>query len=304
MTTLVFNPLVEAAPVLIGLLVLELMYTLIAGHENVYKFKDFLACSFMGLGAAVIASLIKVISAGAIFYVVYDLFNPEVEGVRCNILGYKVFGWAWFVWGICQFLSDFCHYWVHRLNHTVRIMWAAHVVHHSSQYYNFGTALRLGWVAMIYKPIFYMLLPAVGFHPEMVLVCMGIESVYQYLLHTSYCPKLKILAFIFITPKQHEVHHGSNKPYLDKNHGAIFNVFDRLFGTWKAYDENIEITYGVTHPLESYNPITIVSHEYRAIWNDVKKSKSLREMMMYVFGPPGWSPDETSLTVKQLQQIR
>jgi hypothetical protein len=136
----------------------------------------------------------------------------------------------------------------------------------------------------------------------MIIACTGIESVYQFLLHTSYCPKLKYVQRIFITPKQHEVHHGTNMPYLDKNHGAIFNVFDRAFGTWKDYDENIAITYGVTRPPNSYNPITIMTHEYLAIWNDIKKTRNLKEAFMYIFGPPGWSPNRTSLTVKQLQR--
>lgn len=37
---------------------------------------------------------------------------------------------------------DFCYYWQHRLGHEMNILWAAHVVHHSSEYYNLATALR------------------------------------------------------------------------------------------------------------------------------------------------------------------
>ena len=100
----------------------------------------------------------------------------------------------------------------------------------------------------------------------------------------------------------HQVHHSQNVEYLDKNHGGILNVFDRMFGTWKELDEDIEVKYGVTHAPNSYNPLIILTHEFKDIWKDVKKGKSFREKFMYIFGPPGWSPDGSTLTVKQQQR--
>ena len=65
--------------------------------------------------------------------------------------------------------------------------------------------------------------------------------------------------------------------------------------------ENIKPKFGVMHPPESYNPLVIVSHEYNDIWNDVKNSNSIKDAFMYVFGAPGWSPDGSTLTAKQMQ---
>ena len=59
---------------------------------------------------------------------------------------------------------------------------------------------------------------------------------------------------------------------------------------------------GVIHPPESYNPLIILTHEYRDIIKDVRKSKNLKEVFMYIFGPPGWSPDGSTMTVKQMQK--
>lgn len=302
MKTLIIQPLLWASPILIILLVSELVYSKLKGHKNIYNWKDFLASTLMGFGAMIINPVVKLFVSALLFFFVYELCNPIVNGVRINFLGYTSFGWAWYTWIICQILDDLSHYWLHRFNHTVRFMWAAHVVHHSSEHYNYGTALRLSWTAMIYKPLFYVWLPIIGFHPEMVIVCLGIESVWQFLLHTSYCPKLSLLEFFFITPKQHQVHHATNVEYLDKNHGAIFNIWDRFFGTWKDYDHDVNINYGVVHAPNSYNPFVIATHEYKAIWRDVKSSKNFRDAFKYVFGPPGWSPDGQSLTVKQLQK--
>ncbi|RED50156.1 sterol desaturase family protein [Seonamhaeicola aphaedonensis] len=302
METISLNPIVFAAPLLIALIIGEIIYSKLKGHTKLYYWKDFLASAGSGLATLLLNPVAKFIFSAILFYGVYNLFNPIVEGVRINLLGYEAFGWAWYTWILALFLNDFSHYWVHRCNHTVRIMWAAHMVHHSSEHYNYGTALRLSCIAIFYKPLFYLWLPAIGFHPEMIIVCMGVESVWQFLLHTSYCPKLGWLEFLLITPKQHQVHHATNLQYLDKNHGAIFSIFDRLFGTWKEFQEEDDINYGVLHGPNSYNPIKITTYEFKAIWLDVKNAKSLKEVFMYVFGPPGWSPDGSSLTVKQLQQ--
>lgn len=296
------NPLTWGVPCFIALVLLELTYSKTHDNEELYQWKDLLASSTMGLIASILATLVKFIGAAAIFYGVYEIFNPEVNGVRTNIMGYESFGWAWYMWLICQFLDDFSYYWLHRFNHTVRFMWAAHIVHHSSKQYNLGTGLRNGWFTILYKPLFYMWIPAIGFHPEMVLVCLGIEALWQFQLHTQYVPKLGFLEKILNTHTQHQVHHSQNLEYLDKNHGGYLNLFDRLFGSWKELDENIEIKYGVVHDPESHNPLVIVSHEYKDIWRDVKNSKNLYEAFMYVFGEPGWSPDGSTLTVKQLQR--
>ena len=296
------NPLVWGTPCFIALVLLELAYSKTHDDKDLYSWKDLFASSSMGLGAVLITPLIKIISAATIFYLVYELFNPEVNGIRQNIMGYESFGWAWYTWLICQFLDDFSYYWLHRCNHTVRFMWAAHSVHHSSTHYNFGTGLRNGWFTILYKPFFYMWLPAIGFHPEMVLVCMGIEALWQFQLHTKYVPKLGFLEKFLNTHKQHQVHHSKNLEYLDKNHGGYLNIFDKIFGSWKDYDDEIDIEYGVIHDPKSYNPLVIVTHEYKSIWKDIKGAKNLYEVFQYIFGPPGWSPDGSTLTVKQQQR--
>lgn len=286
------NPLFLTAPLIIGLIVFELIYSNIIGNKNIYKLKDFVASTFMGFGTLFITTFIKFASPAVIFYFIYENFNSYIDGVALNFLGYESFGWEWYIWLACLLLGDFSNYWYHRFNHTIRFFWAAHIVHHSSEHYNYGTALRLSWVAMFYKPIYYIWLPIVGFQPEMIVACLAIEAVWQFVLHTTYIPKIPFLETFLITPKQHQVHHAKNFEYLDKNHGAIFNIWDRLFGTWKSFDKNIDIEYGVIHAPNSYHPLTILTHEYKSIWKDVKKSKNFKEAFKYVFGSPGWTPKE------------
>jgi sterol desaturase/sphingolipid hydroxylase (fatty acid hydroxylase superfamily) len=297
------NPLVYGVPCFIAFILLELVYSKTHDDDRLYEWKDLAVSSFMGLGAVIITPLIKVVSSAFIFNMVYEIFNPEVYGIRTNIMGYKSFGWAWYTWLACQFLDDFTYYWFHRLNHTVRILWAAHIVHHSSNNFNLGTGLRNGWFTLIYKPLFYMWLPAIGFHPAMVIICLAIESLWQFQLHTKYVPKLGFIEKFMNTHTMHQVHHAQNLEYLDKNHGGFLNMFDKLFGTWAEYDEKIDIKFGVVHAPQSYNPVVVLTHEFKDIWHDVKKSKNLYQAFMYVFGPPGWSPDGSTLTVKQMQRV-
>lgn len=297
------NPLVYGVPCFLGLILLELTYSKSHDHhKNLYEWKDLGSSLFMGVGSAILGPLIKTVITIAVFYYVYELFNPEVDGVRTNIFGWKSFGYAWYVWIICQLADDFTYYWFHRQNHMVRVLWAAHIVHHSSDNFNLGTAVRNGWFTLLYKPFFYMWMPAIGFPVEMVVVCLGIEALWQFQLHSVYVPKMGFIEKIFNTHTMHQVHHAKNVEYMDKNHGGFLNIFDKLFGTWKELDESIEVEYGVTHAPNSYNPWVILTHEYQDIIRDTKKSKNWYHKFMYIFGPPGWSHDGSTMTVKQMQR--
>jgi sterol desaturase/sphingolipid hydroxylase (fatty acid hydroxylase superfamily) len=296
------NPLVYGVPCFLGLILVELAYSKHskkAKKKQLYFWNDFAASMTMGIGSAILAPLTKTIAAIVLFNFVYEFFNPIVGGVRMNIMGYESFGYAWYIWLSCQFLDDFSYYWFHRQNHNIRFLWAAHVVHHSSQNFNLGTAVRNGWFTVLYKPFFYMWIPAIGFPPEMLVVCLGIEALWQFQLHTVYVPKLGFIEKIMNTHTMHQVHHAQNAAYMDKNHGGFLNIFDRIFGTWKELDETIEIKYGVTHAPDSNNPLTILTHEYKDIWRDMKKSTNWYHKFKYAFAAPGWSHDGSTQTIKQ-----
>jgi sterol desaturase/sphingolipid hydroxylase (fatty acid hydroxylase superfamily) len=297
------NPLVYGVPFFLGLILLELTYSKTHNLKNLYHWKDLKASLFIGVGSALIAALIKTISAIVIFSYAYEVFNPEINGIRTNIMGWKSFGYVWWVWILCQFADDFTYYWYHRQNHMIRLFWAAHIVHHSSDNFNLGTAVRNGWFTVLYKPFFYLWLPIIGFPPEMVIVCLGIEALWQFQLHSVYIPKMGFIEKIFNTHTMHQVHHAKNLEYMDKNHGGFLNIFDKVFGTWKELDENIAIEFGVTTAPNSYNPWVILTHEYKDIWRDTKKSKNWVHKFMYVFGEPGWSHDSETLTVKQMRKL-
>ncbi|MFS4491992.1 sterol desaturase family protein [Maribacter sp. 2308TA10-17] len=300
------NPLVYGAPAFIAFILAEIAYSHSHDNKELYVWKDFMASGAMGIGSAIIGPLLKVTLLIVVFNWAFELFNPVVDiatGARRNILGYNTFGFEWYIFLLAQLADDFTYYWFHRANHEIRVLWAAHIVHHSSDHFNLGTAIRNGWFTLLYKPFFYMWMPAIGFPVEVVIFALAIESFWQFQLHTQYIPKMGWIEKIFNTHTMHQVHHAQNVEYLDKNHGGFLNIFDKIFGTWKELDDDVDVKFGVIHAPQSYNPLVILTHEYKDIWNDMKKSTNLWHKFMYVFGPPGWSHDGSTMTVKQQQRL-
>ncbi len=201
---------------------------------------------------------------------------------------------AWWTWVLLFFAEDLCYYAFHRASHDVRFFWAAHVNHHSSTHYNLSTALRQSWTTPLTGPIFWMVLPLLGFEPWMIFTQQAVSLLYQYWLHTEAIRSLGPLEWFFNTPSHHRVHHGRNVEYLDRNHGGILIIWDKLFGSFEP--ERTPVDYGLVKNLDSFNPLTIAFHEYRAILRDLRTARSLREVVGYVLGPPGWRPDGPDLT--------
>jgi sterol desaturase/sphingolipid hydroxylase (fatty acid hydroxylase superfamily) len=209
----------------------------------------------------------------------------------------------WWSWVLLFFAEDLCYYWFHRSHHGVRLLWAAHVNHHSSQFFNLSTALRQPWFTPITGPIFWLPLALVGFPPAMILTAEAISLIYQFWIHTEAVRRLpQPLEWLLNTPSHHRVHHGKNVRYLDRNHGGVLIIWDRLFGTFAAEDERDPVRYGLTHDITSFNPLWIAVHDFAAIGSDLRRAPSLSARLGYLFAPPGWSPDGSSLTASQLRK--
>ncbi len=195
---------------------------------------------------------------------------------------------AWYTWVIAFVALDFLFYWEHRIAHRVRLVWATHQAHHSSEYFNFTTALRQKWNNSA-GIVMWLPLPLLGVPPALVFAVYSLNLIYQFWIHTEHVGKLwSPIEFVFNTPSHHRVHHGSDADYLDRNYGGTFIVWDRLFGTFAG--ETHRPTYGLTKPVETYNIWRLQTYEYVNIARDVRAARGLRARLGYVFGPPGWAP--------------
>jgi sterol desaturase/sphingolipid hydroxylase (fatty acid hydroxylase superfamily) len=191
---------------------------------------------------------------------------------------------SWWLW-IAGFLScDLIHYFYHWLGHKTMLFWAAHVTHHSSQHFNLSTGLRTNFFHLFYRFLFWSPLCFIGFPPEMILFFESLTGILNFLVHTEKIGKLGILDRIFNTPSNHRVHHASNPEYIDKNLGGILMLYDHLFGTYAK--ETSTPVYGITHNIDTHNPLKILLHEYIRLIREFSKIKGLAGKFRYLFSQP------------------
>ena len=274
-----------AIPGFVVLLLLEAWYSW-KEQKDLYEVRDTFSSLAMGIGNVISGFLSKLVVFG-VFTIVYKF--------RLFTLPF-----TWWMWVIAFFADDLSYYWFHYTSHTIRWFWASHVVHHSSQRYNLSTALRQTWTGNLTGGfIFWMWMPFLGFHPIVVILMQQISLIYQFWIHTEAVHLLpRPIEFIFNTPSHHRVHHGSNLQYLDKNHGGVLIIWDRLFGTFQPEKERP--TYGLTKNIDTYNPVRIAFKEWIELFGAARRSGSLRNWLNYCWRPPGWSHDGSSLTVKEM----
>jgi sterol desaturase/sphingolipid hydroxylase (fatty acid hydroxylase superfamily) len=200
-------------------------------------------------------------------------------------------------------MHEFFHYWAHRASHRIRWFWANHAVHHSSNQMSLAAAMRLGsfgrlmGIAAFHAPLVWL-----GFPKEAVLATLSLTLMYEFWIHAPWIPRLGWLEYVLNTPSSHRVHHAANLDYLDKNYGGVLIIFDRLFGTYVAEKEDVEIRYGLVEPELSNNPITIEFVEWRKLLKDLLEARSLRAVLGYLFMPPGWRPDGQHQTTEALRE--
>ncbi|MFT2009395.1 sterol desaturase family protein [Pontibacter sp. 13R65] len=259
-----------AAPLIIISVVAEWLVG-IYKKKNYYHNKDFLAALTIGGVNAVIGGTLKIFLFSIAMYI------------------YNMVPWAmprvWWGYIVCFIAVDFCRYWAHRIAHEQRFWWATHVTHHSSQKMNFSVSFRTGWTNQI-KFVFFIPVPLLGIDPFTFFVCHQIAVLYQFWIHTELIRKMPApIEYLFVTPSHHRAHHGSNPKYIDKNYGSTLIIWDRLFGTFQAEEE--EPIYGLTTQVTSYNPVYLVFHEYQAIWQDLKHARNSKEIFQILFKPPG-----------------
>jgi sterol desaturase/sphingolipid hydroxylase (fatty acid hydroxylase superfamily) len=101
-------------------------------------------------------------------------------------------------------------------------LWAAHIVHHSSDNFNLGTAVRNGWFTIFYKPFFYVWIVIIGF-PRNAGCLHGYRSFMAVSTAHTICKKLGFREFLN-THTMHQVHHAQNIEYMDKTM-VVFLMF-------------------------------------------------------------------------------
>jgi sterol desaturase/sphingolipid hydroxylase (fatty acid hydroxylase superfamily) len=192
-------------------------------------------------------------------------------------------------WVIVFLLHDLAWYVDHRLAHRTGFFWAMHHVHHSSAEYNMTVASRGFFldITFLSRPTFY-LLPLLGVSPLQFIVITIVTNVLGIAQHTRLVGKLGWIDWLFATPSSHRVHHGSDTKYLDKNYGEILMIWDHLFGSYQPEEE--EPVYGVTEPIDTYNPLRIEVAGLVWLGRKMRRADGAANKLRCLFYPPGWEP--------------
>ena len=185
-------------------------------------------------------------------------------------------------------VADLAYYWEHRSSHEIRMLWTGHAVHHSSPIFNTAVAFRFGPLEPFVAIMFHLPLILLGFHPAIVILGELVVQAYQFWIHTEVIGRLGPLDRFLNTPSNHRVHHGSDGKYLDRNHGGILMVWDRLFGTYQAEEETP--TYGLTTQIDTTNPLRVWISEFPPLFADLRTATTWKDWFGYLLNPPGWRP--------------
>ncbi len=272
------NYVQAAIPFFILAMAVEFLYGQWKGQQT-YRLNDTLNSLQMGI----ISRLMGLLRLG---------FSGIVFGYLVQALGINQWGtdnlWIW----ILAFVGyDFCYYWKHRFGHQWRIMWASHVAHHQSEEFNLSTALRQTGTDYI-GFVFYIPLYLAGVPVEVVVTVGSLNLIYQFWVHTEHIRRLGPLEWIMVTPSNHRVHHAKNPRYIDKNYGGVFITWDRMFGSFEDEREDEPCRYGITHALQSWNPIWANLHVWaETAWISLH-ARRWQDKITVWFRGPAWRPDD------------
>ena len=269
------NYIALAVPFFFLLIGLELLWAR-ARRRRVYRLAD--AVADLGCG---IAQQVVVAFAGAALLAAYAAVHDRYRVLTLPVAS----PWAW----LAAFAGvDLAYYWWHRLSHRVNVLWAVHVVHHQSEDYNLAVALRQAILSGFTSLPFYVPLALLGVPTLAYATMLSLSTLYQFWIHTELVGKLGRAEAVLNTPSHHRVHHAVNPRYLDRNYGATFIVWDRLFGTFA--EEREPAVFGIVKPLGSFNPMWAQVEYWVQLWRKAHALPRRSDRIKVWFMPPDWKP--------------
>lgn len=190
---------------------------------------------------------------------------------------------------IAFLMQDFLYYWFHRASHHIHLLWASHVVHHSSTKMNFSTAFRQSLMYPITGMwIFWLPMILLGFDPHTVFIVVALNLAFQFFVHTQVVGKLHWLEYVFNTPSHHRVHHSTNKAYIDKNFAGVLIIWDKIFGTYveESNEKHGECRFGIIGQIETYNLLTVLFHQWIYLLKKLQSQKGIVGKLHVMFSYP------------------
>lgn len=259
--------------VLLGLAVFELVFA-VRAKKQVHSLRDTTSSIAMGIGQ----QTLNLYLAG-LFLALYAFVHAHAPFAKSS--------GTWWHWVILVFGCDLAFYTGHRTAHSVNLFVAGHVPHHQAEDFNLLSSMRQGWVAWVQMFPFYLPLAALGFPIEMLIEAQIGVMCFQFLSHYGATSmRLGILDKIFVTPRNHRVHHGYGRKYGGKNCGGMFVIWDRLFGSFAEEEEIDPVKIGSGFAVNFHDPVEAHVDYYRRIAFVAKHRRGLGKLTIW-FQSPG-----------------
>jgi sterol desaturase/sphingolipid hydroxylase (fatty acid hydroxylase superfamily) len=269
-----------AIPFLLALVVMEFVVDRMKPIQ-VYHF----GATVSNIGCGIFEQLTGFISKGLLL----ALYTYVYEACRITTVPLdSAIGWV-----ALLALVDLNHYFFHSACHRYNILWAAHVVHHEVQEYNLTVALRRSVLQEFLVIPVCLPFAVAGFHPAAFLLIFAAQNLYQFWVHLTHSPEFRWLGWLFVTPYHHAVHHCRNTPYLDKNFGGVFIIWDKLFGTFEPLRSAPD--FGINQKTLTFNPVKAQLTTMSRLFRRMLQQPTLLKQWQFLWASPTWlAEDEDS----------
>lgn len=145
-------------------------------HRKLYSFKDTVTNIYLMLLNSGLDLLFRII-----YLAILQFFFIHSELVWTNVFAY---------WFILVITEDFLYYWLHRFDHEIRLFWAIHVTHNSSQQMNFTVGFRSSVFQPLYRFIYFIPLAWLGFKPIDIVFIYSATQIWGIFVHTKLISKM------------------------------------------------------------------------------------------------------------------
>jgi len=199
--------------------------------------------------------------------------------------------WYWLIY--CYIVWELGMYTYHYFGHKVRLLWCLHSAHHTPEHMNLSVSYSHFFLEAPYADIVRTAVAALlGVNFPFLIFIMFVDTWWGGFIHVGEGlmrkGKLGFLYRVILTPNHHRLHHARNPLYMDTNFCNLLNIWDRIFGTYREERDNIEVVYGTTR-CTSGKWWDAYFGEFVALGKDVYHAPGLRNKLLYIVMPPGWS---------------
>ena len=168
---------------------------------------------------------------------------------------------------VCFLLIDFFRYCLHFCHHRVEFLWQFHAVHHSSEYIDSTSGLRMHvldflQLSMIPILLFGVILDTTTFAYWVLPASLGVGVFFDAFQHANLrfridTPFGRIWHMVLNNPHFHVWHHIRHGDERDGNYGNSLVIWDRIFGT-DVTEDHVPTELGLkTHKALVNNPLSL-----------------------------------------------